>query len=480
MSKHVYAVFVLHASEIFDVIFAAPRPAVIQAFMQAVLDIRTGRFNLKSHNHILQCTVFAPIYLGEHHDDDDCSCSDGDYDCVSTDTDSEDSDDSSDVHRNATDIDENTETCSDAASTDELTRPPSPESNQQPPSPELIRKYVGLAHSIHSRAHSAMNNCFDHFEELQPFPWASTRTSHALVSRSPSWTEEQRALLSFWRVQFFNELKLAGMKGRLKWSARSNGILKRKPLRKFYRGSMALCQAEFATRHLPRRDICYDAYPRKTPNALRLSLLTNAHSLWPIGLSDLDRDGEFSKSCAITTPPTDLRYPGLDATQQARRLEDVHPQLCPSRTTLVDSAGKRHQRDTSDSQGSYWWQASNVIGLANRTGVEWANISRETMGLEIHASSKNNRYAGLLKRNGFFQFHRFGMGLWDQKRLVDLGLWTDEKPLLEASRYYHRWQYLLQGARCTESKEDWFFEGDDTTPVNSASIEGDEVGCVRF
>jgi hypothetical protein len=92
--------------------------------------------------------------------------------------------------------------------------------------PGLRWKFVRLTHRIHSLAHSCIDSC------LQSCSAFSTAQPASLGP--PSWTEEQRALLAFWRMQFFFELKVASFRRRLDWPPGELTLLNLTRIKYFY------------------------------------------------------------------------------------------------------------------------------------------------------------------------------------------------------------------------------------------------------
>ncbi|KAM7209855.1 hypothetical protein V8F06_014761, partial [Rhypophila decipiens] len=69
----------------------------------------------------------------------------------------------------------------------------------------LLRRFLHLAHRVHVLAHLCLDRCL---ESLR------CRAQSGKDIGAPSWTEEHRTIMSFWRVQYFYELKVARLKGR--------------------------------------------------------------------------------------------------------------------------------------------------------------------------------------------------------------------------------------------------------------------------
>lgn len=80
-------------------------------------------------------------------------------------------------------------------------------------SPTQLRNLVCLSHHIHVLAHICIEHCIHKCLE-SPLG----RRDYPRGFEIPSWTEEQRTILGFWYVMFWNQLKIQGSKGSLIWS----------------------------------------------------------------------------------------------------------------------------------------------------------------------------------------------------------------------------------------------------------------------
>lgn len=109
-------------------------------------------------------------------------------------------------------------------------------------SPRLLHRFVRLAHNIHVLSHTMIEQCLQTCKASQPFPWSSPDKPDQVLGH-PTWTEEQRAILAIWRLQFYYELKLAQIGRRLDWRESDLRRLQSDTLDSFYRPGMALQQA---------------------------------------------------------------------------------------------------------------------------------------------------------------------------------------------------------------------------------------------
>lgn len=75
-------------------------------------------------------------------------------------------------------------------------------------SPALLQKFVGLAYRINVLAHCCIDRCIQRHVPIDP--------SEKL--EPPSWIEEQRAILAFWRVQLYFEIKMVNPKDYSHWN----------------------------------------------------------------------------------------------------------------------------------------------------------------------------------------------------------------------------------------------------------------------
>ncbi|KAB8235686.1 uncharacterized protein BDW43DRAFT_298733 [Aspergillus alliaceus] len=79
--------------------------------------------------------------------------------------------------------------------------------------PAQLRNFARLSHSIHVLAHLYIDRCL---QRCLNSPLL--QRGYPMGFRDPTWTEEQRMIPPFWRVVFFNELKLEGLRSHLDWS----------------------------------------------------------------------------------------------------------------------------------------------------------------------------------------------------------------------------------------------------------------------
>ncbi|GFF54121.1 uncharacterized WD repeat-containing protein alr2800 [Aspergillus lentulus] len=100
-----------------------------------------------------------------------------------------------------------------------------------------LRKFVYLSHYIHVLAHLCIERMIQRCLE-GPLGQRQYPPGFGL----PTWTEEQRTVLAFWRLLFWNQLKIEGAKGSLGWSIDQLERLARSDLHDHYHYNAPLLQ----------------------------------------------------------------------------------------------------------------------------------------------------------------------------------------------------------------------------------------------
>ncbi|GFF22365.1 uncharacterized WD repeat-containing protein alr2800 [Aspergillus udagawae] len=103
-----------------------------------------------------------------------------------------------------------------------------------------LRKFVYLSHYIHVLAHLCIERMIQRCLE-----GPLGQRQYPPGFRLPTWTEEQRTVLAFWRLLFWNQLKIEGAKGSLGWSTDQLERLARSDLHDNYHYNAPVLQ-EFA------------------------------------------------------------------------------------------------------------------------------------------------------------------------------------------------------------------------------------------
>lgn len=227
----------------------------------------------------------------------------------------------------------------------------------------LLRRFVRLAHRVHVLSHLCLERCLQRCRAL------------GKEVGPPSWAEEQRAILSFWRVQYFYELKIGRLKGRLNWKPNELATLATDRINYNFcgfQGEQVMTAVEFIEEIQAEQGI---------------------HSVRPPALARKE-----------------FRLPDI-----REREIGMHP------SWQCESLGRTRGRSDSN----------QVVEVS----IAWKYI-------RIHARAPPQTQ---LQELPFQPYRKFGVFLWDQKRLTELGLWPDRDILDfgEGEKYFHSWLDLL-------------------------------------
>ncbi|PWY69772.1 hypothetical protein BO70DRAFT_432418 [Aspergillus heteromorphus CBS 117.55] len=240
----------------------------------------------------------------------------------------------------------------------------------------MLRQLVGLAHRVHALAHLCLARCLHRCEAALRLPPSS--------SSPPSWTEEQRALLAFWRVQFFYELKVAARDGGgLDWSPHDRARLhKANPSTVGFRDLLLSEQAWTAI------ELIHD--------------LTGQHP----------HDMMVDIAREWTNPPHRFRLP-------------LPPPPDPEDWRCTPA----HHRPP-------------VVHLESRPEYEWEDLNQPPVGWEFFRTFRANPRAAPLATIHFYPYRKFGFLFWEASRMEDWGLWTSD-PDADLAVCYRRWRDIL-------------------------------------
>ncbi|RAL02203.1 uncharacterized protein BO80DRAFT_42216 [Aspergillus ibericus CBS 121593] len=278
--------------------------------------------------------------------------------------------------------------------------------------PPLLRKLVGLAHRVHALAHLCLNRCLRRCESVL-CPGAS----------SPSWTEEQRAILGFWHVQFFYELKTGACKARLNWPASDLASLRTSTPSTFrFRKPVQCEQAWTAIELINELSGQHPATPAWTCPPHRFQL------------PQPPRASEFGWDCPPAPSPQ-----ALAPNRRPRERASDRAPMPPPLPGPGPRASTRAPATPSDAMPAPRPPVMRGFG----TWPEWRDLERGSVGWELFRTMASNPEAGSLAGLRFDPYRKFGLLLWEEQRMVDWGLWPQEARLESAGDCYQRWRELL-------------------------------------
>jgi hypothetical protein len=210
----------------------------------------------------------------------------------------------------------------------------------------------------------------------------------------PSWIEEQRSILTFWRVQYFFELKVGRLKGRLGCASRDLGKLQLATIGTFYPGFE-----------------------------------------WQKVLTALDFIEEL-RTMGGLEQPSEPRNFGWSRSK--------HQFYLPNPEKGIDSGWTCEALPPSRAVGQDQLGQIREYLLEETTG--WTFLTRISRALKTDP----------LRHLPIDPYRKFGVFLWDQKMMVDLELWpgrafVDTK---DGYNYFHPWRSNLSEHEVTQAVKD--------------------------
>lgn len=352
--------------------------------------------------------------------------------------------------------------------------------------PEQLRSFVKLSHRIHVLAHLCIDRCLQRCLE-SPLG----QREYPVGFRFPTWTEEQRSILSFWRVLFFNELKLEGLKGHLDWSPRELEELRIHGPYQHFAPTTPIFQARTALRF-----ICEQINPEgseeefsdgasqpfqlpKLPEGTEFGWTCQPPpSLWAVnqGWNPADPPPEPKPTPKPETRPmserrvasdTDSDDEELYSNRSSEQLESEEPESDESESD--ESESEEPGSDKSDSERLESRPApmsepvTKVIVVQNPpsdpeiippvplliqhfgqvpTGEEWRKLHGETIGVQFWRGMSGNRKAGPGQHIRSGAYLKYGFAIWEEQRMINMGLWSTQA-LVDASDYLQIWYSFL-------------------------------------
>ncbi|KAB8229454.1 uncharacterized protein BDW43DRAFT_288045 [Aspergillus alliaceus] len=349
--------------------------------------------------------------------------------------------------------------------------------------PEQLRSFVKLAHKIHVLAHLCIDRCLQRCLEsplgLKEYP---------MGFRFPTWTEEQRTILSFWRVLFFNALKTEGHKGNLDWSPRE---LKKLRIHGPYQQFVPLTpifQARTALRYIYEEinpEGSEDDFSRDTGQLFQLPKLPEAMefgwtcqpppSLWAVnqGWDPADPPTKWTRQISERRTPWDydsdneVRYRNRSSDQSEGEEPESNGR---ARNESESDESQRNELESSESESDE--SESDETDTARRPpsdpdiipamplpiqylelvpkGEEWRTLHGETIGVQFWRYMSGNPKAGPGQYIRSGAYLKYGFAIWEEQRMVDMGLWSIAA-LVDASDYLLKWYSFL-----SEDDIEWY------------------------
>ncbi|KAJ5293822.1 hypothetical protein N7508_008643 [Penicillium antarcticum] len=312
----------------------------------------------------------------------------------------------------------------------------------------------------------------------------------------PTWTEEQRMLLGFWRFMYWNQLKTDMKRGLLRWTRLDLAKLERwLP----YEDSPAVFGKQAYTALFYIEDLIAPGAPKRKLPALHIksfellelpkekefgwkcqpapsSLAITQH--WQPGekfheltapeviqkiarlysaehdeLSDLTHVSCPRGYCNGSSSVKDEGY-SSDSSSGSNSGGDINPQT-GERLRIRSPHGStlRYPTSEEDTEIQYWsvltrhfhdWNPRPVRDFDSelKERDEWFDLGRPPLGLRFWRSMSLDPEGGPAKYMWFEGYIRYGFALWEEKRMIDLGLWSNGI-IDDMSEYYQRWYQFL-------------------------------------
>ncbi|KAJ5113937.1 hypothetical protein N7456_002471 [Penicillium angulare] len=341
-----------------------------------------------------------------------------------------------------------------------------------------LKWFVQLAHQVHVHAHLSIEMCI---QRCLQSPLGQQK--HPENFETPSWTEEQRSLIGFWRLIFLNQLRINGQKRSLKWTAQvmyslnDGGLNYNHPFTHTIQTLMAL---DYITGFF----------------LLSQEEKQNVSSN-PLNLPPIPKDREFGFDCqsppswqSVNQRPSQISSPraqgaaffgpSSNSSEDASDL-DEYDYMQSDDNGEDESSDKEDEedddgnertltgafscilRDTSDSdsdRNDREYEYPNKLQVLRYPIIPWKtrpirdygpmakrvdeslDLGREPLGLQFYRSMAENQEGGPGKYMSPFAYIRYGFGLWEEQRFIELGLWSNDL-IEDMHEYYKTWFQFL-------------------------------------
>ncbi|OGM47285.1 hypothetical protein ABOM_003829 [Aspergillus bombycis] len=333
--------------------------------------------------------------------------------------------------------------------------------------PDQLRTFVALSHRVHVLAHLCIEGCL---RRCLASPLGQREYPVGFII--PTWTEEQRSILSFWRVLFCSELKLQGLKGHLNWSPRELIRLQSQGLYEHVLSGTARSQAMTALRF-----IC----EQTNPDGSEEELSNGLEQTKPLQLPTIPEGSEFSWTCQsppspmaviqgwspsdpqlpeprpfTSSVPSPILYPRVALDTDSEDEEDL---LTPAESEESESEeleSDESESDGDESDGPESWgrlrclfriPEDRLIIVENPPSDpeiippapfpiqgfgevpsrgEWRTLHGATIGVQFWTGMNMNRNAGPGQYIWPNVYLKYGFAIWEEQRMIDMGLWSTE------------------------------------------------------
>lgn len=299
---------------------------------------------------------------------------------------------------------------------------PPPISPEAPPG--LLRSFVALADRIRSLAHSCLGRCL-----------ALCGSRLVLPMAPASCAEEHRVVLGFWLLQYFFEIKAARLKGRLDWTAEDLSQVQFATLDDLWSSTHSICYQYALTAYDFVQELWHNSDALQPPLNTAWSSSSRQHRL--PAPTDETHGFVSATKCQPACVPADSRTHGQQSTSAQITLEPERPARMqasqnPARLLGVGFVDGLDNRFHSTSEPR------------NSKGSGGLDLSEDTAGWRTFVRLRHRGHympQTLIGYVGFEPYRKMGLAVWDEQRMLKLGLW--EPGPLDGTGLYDVWIDIL-------------------------------------
>ncbi|KAE8150196.1 hypothetical protein BDV25DRAFT_154794 [Aspergillus avenaceus] len=345
--------------------------------------------------------------------------------------------------------------------------------------PAQLRRFVALCHRVHVLAHlcidKSLQRCLD-----SPLG----QKEYSIDFKQPTWTEEQRSILSFWRVLYVNELKLTGLEGRLDWCPYELKRLQNYSFDELFLLYTPKFQTRTALRFIRELIIRSDSEEDIAIGGVQR----------PFNLPGLPEGTEFGWKCQSPPSPSAVNqgWHPADPVPEGR-LSGVIPRPHSEQMAVFfdyesqsesesnieqineDSEGDGSETDESERHHP---QIRRICRLRDPSpgepratvrivphppkdpdiippvslpiqhfgqvpnGEEWRKLHGEVLGVQFWHHARADYTTGPIRFIRPVAYIKYGFAIWEEQRMIDMGLWSP-RALIDASDYLKIWYSFL-------------------------------------
>lgn len=318
-------------------------------------------------------------------------------------------------------------------------------------SPPILRRFVGLAHKIHILTHLCLDRCLERCK-------SRLGLSEDSCWKPASYTEEHRALLGFWLVQYFFELKVARLKGRLHWTAKDLGDLQFATIDTFWLSTQPIPYQYTLTAHDFAAELRQDTRVTVfSPASRKTGWSSSTAQYWlpALPVSAGGTSGPF--------PDCQRHLPSLPVNAMGSRRKPVD-------MAIIDPNRRISTHQTPQPATLFREMFTNGLGhqpLAKSFTRDLSDLGElgpcdDAVGWGTFSFLRHQGHhlpPTFLEYVGFDPYRKLGLAIWDQYRMADLGLWMPGT--LDRPTVYKAWIAILSREELSRAEAKHKLEEDD-------------------